>query len=46
MPNVFITPHLGGYYDNYPRDAARQFERSLAHFVAGRPELMLNREKR
>jgi phosphoglycerate dehydrogenase-like enzyme len=46
MPNVFITPHLGGYYDNYPRDAARQFEQSLAHFLAGRPELMLNREKR
>jgi phosphoglycerate dehydrogenase-like enzyme len=45
MPNVIITPHIGGYYDNYPRDSAMQFERSLAHFVAGRPELMLNREK-
>ncbi len=46
MPNVIITPHLGGYYDNYPRDAAMQFEQSLAHFLAGRPELMLNRERR
>jgi phosphoglycerate dehydrogenase-like enzyme len=46
MPNVFITPHLGGYYDNYPRDAARQFEQSLAHFLAGRPELMIHRERR
>ena len=46
MPNVIITPHIGGYYDNYPRDAAMQFEQSLAHFVAGRPELMLNRSER
>jgi phosphoglycerate dehydrogenase-like enzyme len=46
MPNVIITPHIGGYYDNYPRDSAMQFEQSLAHFVAGRPELMLHREKR
>jgi D-2-hydroxyacid dehydrogenase (NADP+) len=46
MPNVIITPHIGGYYDDYPRDSARQFEQSLAHFAAGRPELMLHREKR
>jgi len=46
MPNVIITPHLGGYYDNYPRDAAMQFEQSLKHFLVGKPELMLNREKR
>jgi phosphoglycerate dehydrogenase-like enzyme len=46
MPNVIVTPHLGGYYDNYPRDAAMQFEQSLAHFLAGRAELMLNRDKR
>jgi phosphoglycerate dehydrogenase-like enzyme len=43
MPNVIITPHIGGYYDNYPRDAAMQFEQNLAHFVAGKPELMLHR---
>lgn len=46
MPNVIITPHIGGYYDNYPRDAARQFEQSLAHFLAGKPERMLNRASR
>ena len=46
MPNVIVTPHIGGYYDDYPRDAARQFEQSLAHFVAGTTELMLNREPR
>jgi phosphoglycerate dehydrogenase-like enzyme len=43
MPNVIITPHVGGYYDNYPRDAAMQFDQNLAHFMAGRPELMLHR---
>jgi phosphoglycerate dehydrogenase-like enzyme len=46
MPNVIITPHIGGYYDNYPRDAAMQFEQSLVHFTAGRLELMLNRAER
>jgi len=46
MPNVIITPHIGGYYDNYPRDAAMQFEQSLEHFLAGQPELMLNRATR
>jgi len=46
MPNVIVTPHIGGYYDDYPRDAAMQFERSLAHFLAGRPELMVHRERR
>jgi D-2-hydroxyacid dehydrogenase (NADP+) len=46
MPNVFITPHIGGFSETYVRDAARQFEQSLAHFVAGKPEMMLNREKR
>jgi phosphoglycerate dehydrogenase-like enzyme len=46
MPNVIITPHVGGYYDNYPRDAAMQFEKSWELYQAGKPELMLNREKR
>ena len=46
MSNVIVTPHIGGYYTDYPRDAAMQFEQSLAHFLAGKPELMLHREKR
>jgi len=46
MPNVIITPHIGGYTDVYVRDAARQFEQNLGHFLAGRPEQMLHRETR
>src|SRR3954468_21608086 len=46
MSNVIITPHIGGYYTDYPRDAAMQFEQSLGHFLTGKPELMLNREIR
>jgi phosphoglycerate dehydrogenase-like enzyme len=46
MPNVIITPHIGGFSDTYVRDASRQFEQSLAHFAAGRTDLMLHREKR
>ena len=38
LPNVYITPHIGGFCDTYVRDAAMQFEQSLAHFAAGRPE--------
>ncbi len=45
LPNVIITPHIGGFCDTYVRDAAQQFEQSLAEFVAGRPEKMLHREK-
>jgi len=46
LPNVYITPHIGGFCDTYVIDAARQFEQSLAHFAAGKPELMIHREKR
>jgi phosphoglycerate dehydrogenase-like enzyme len=46
MPNVIITPHIGGFSDTYVRDASRQFEQSLAHLAAGRTDLMLHREKR
>jgi len=46
LPNVYITPHIGGFCDTYVIDAARQFEQSLAHFTAGKPELMIHREKR
>ncbi len=45
-PDVFITPHIGGYCDTYVKDAAMQFEQSLANFVAGTPEKMLHRETR
>ena len=46
LPNVYITPHIGGFCDTYVIDAARQFEQSLAYFAAGKPELMIHREKR
>ena len=46
LPNVYITPHIGGFCDTYVRDAASQFEQNLSHFAAGTPELMINREKR
>jgi D-2-hydroxyacid dehydrogenase (NADP+) len=35
-PDVFITPHIGGFYDTYAVDAAKQFEKNLVHFLAGR----------
>lgn len=46
MPNVIITPHVGGYCDTYVEMAAEQFETRLAHFMAGRPELMSHRVPR
>jgi len=45
LPNVFISPHLGGFSDTYVRDAARQFEQSLAAFQAGQFDKMINRDK-
>jgi D-2-hydroxyacid dehydrogenase (NADP+) len=45
MPNVICTPHIAGTYDRYAADAAHQFLGNLKHFLAGKPELMLNRER-
>jgi phosphoglycerate dehydrogenase-like enzyme len=45
LPNVYITPHLGGFCDTYVRDAAMQFEQSLAHFRAGVFDKMINRDR-
>lgn len=46
LPNVYITPHIGGFCDTYVLDAAKQFEQNLAALAAGQPERMINREKR
>lgn len=46
MGNVFITPHIGGFSDQYVIEAAKQFETGLAAFAAGKPDEMLNRETR
>jgi phosphoglycerate dehydrogenase-like enzyme len=45
MPNVIVTPHIAGTYDRYAVDAAHQFLGNLKHFLSGKPELMLNRER-
>ena len=46
LPNVYITPHIGGFCDTYVLDAAKQFEQNLAAFAAGQPDKMIHREKR
>ena len=45
LPNVYITPHIGGFCDTYVKDASMQFEQSLAHFTAGAFDKMINRDK-
>jgi phosphoglycerate dehydrogenase-like enzyme len=42
MPNVIVTPHLGGFYDEYPDRALPVFEANLRHFLAGEREHMIN----
>jgi len=37
LPNVIITPHVGGETPRWPDKVARLVERNLAHFLAGRP---------
>jgi D-2-hydroxyacid dehydrogenase (NADP+) len=44
-PNTIVTPHIAGTYDRYAEDAFRQFDGNLTHFLAGRPDLMINRER-
>jgi len=45
LPNVFVTPHIGGFSDTYVKDAAMQFEQSLAAFQAGLLDKMVNRDR-
>ena len=42
MPNVIVTPHLGGFYDEYPDRALPVLEANLRHFLAGEREHMMN----
>jgi phosphoglycerate dehydrogenase-like enzyme len=44
-PNTIVTPHISGTYDRYAEDAFRQFETNLVHFLAGKPDKMINRER-
>ena len=43
-PRMIVTPHLGGFYDGYPEEVAKQFGASYASFAAGNYAAMLNRE--
>ncbi len=42
MPNVIITPHLGGFYDEYPDRALPVVEENLRRFLAGDRAHMIN----
>jgi D-2-hydroxyacid dehydrogenase (NADP+) len=46
MPNVIITPHAGGFYDDYPARALPAIEHNLRCFLAGDYAGMANRIKR
>lgn len=42
MPNVIVTPHLGGFYDEYPDRSLPVVEENLRRFLAGDREHMIN----
>lgn len=42
MPNVIVTPHLGGVFDEYPARALTIIERNLRLFLAGDGARMTN----
>lgn len=46
MKNVIVTPHLGGFYDEYPDRCLPVVEANIRHFLAGEPQLMINRVPR
>ena len=46
MQNVIVTPHLGGFFDGYPRYALPVVEENLRKFLAGDLQGMINIVKR
>jgi D-2-hydroxyacid dehydrogenase (NADP+) len=42
-PNVIITPHAGGFYDDYPMRALPVIEHNMRRFLAGDYAGMVNR---
>lgn len=46
MANVIVTPHLGGFYDEYPDRCLPVVEENLRRFLAGDREHMINIVKR
>ena len=45
-PNLLLTPHLGGFYDDYAYDSIDQINANMIKFRAGAFDAMINREKR
>jgi D-2-hydroxyacid dehydrogenase (NADP+) len=43
MPNVIITPHLGGFHDEYADQALPVIEENMRRFLAGDTARLLNR---
>lgn len=46
LPNVLITPHAGGFFEDYPKHALPVIEENLRHFLVGDMDNMLNKVKR
>ena len=46
LPNVLITPHAGGFFDDYPKHALPVIEENLRRYLAGDTANMLNLVKR
>ncbi|HEY6821090.1 MAG TPA: D-2-hydroxyacid dehydrogenase, partial [Burkholderiales bacterium] len=46
LPNVLITPHAGGFFDDYPKHALPTIEENLRRFLAGDTKHMVNQVKR
>jgi len=46
LPNVLVTPHAGGFFDDYPKHALPVIEENLRRFLAGDTTNMLNLVKR
>jgi len=46
MGNVIITPHLGGFHDQYPEQALPTIEENMRKFLAGDTKSMINVVKR
>ncbi len=46
MENVIVTPHLGGFHDQYPEQALPTVEENVRRFLAGDIDNMINVVKR
>lgn len=42
MENVIVTPHLGGFHDQYPEQALPAVEENVRRFLAGDTKNMIN----